>query len=587
MVFCSSFLIHLLTFNLHMFKQIILLGCCIGMLFSTLSAQDAVWVLLSDKGPHTAEQLATPEHILSPAALTRRASKGITVEETDLPVYKAYIDALGATGAQILGQSRWVNAVAVSANSQDLNRIMALPFVLDTKPVQTLKAAGYHQDADIPLPPHQRAAWEEELPFDYGDAVMQNTMLNIHKLHAKGFTGKGVRIALFDSGFDAVDTMDVFKKLWEKKQIVAWHDFVDNDETVFREDDHGTSVMSTIGANLPGEMVGMAPDATFILCRTEDAGSETQQEEYNWLAAVEWADSVGVDVIHSSLGYSEFDGDKGNYTYENMDGNTAIITRAADLAARKGIIVTTSAGNEGSGSWHYLTAPCDADSVLCVGAISKTGRRASFSSWGPSADGRVKPDVVALGSRTTVASRRNYITKSDGTSFSGPIIGGFVACLRQAHPDRSNIDIIRAVRMSGDQYNTPDAEYGYGLPDAAFADSLLRAAKDLSKVTIEGRDKNQTSKAKAKKKPMAKVVSFASDPQSTIETKGNKIQISTPKNLERITLMQGENEVFLNKKLLKVTENGAVLKTKYLLPGDTYYLKIETEGYTENVKISL
>ncbi|MEZ4687971.1 MAG: S8 family serine peptidase [Bacteroidia bacterium] len=375
----------------------------------------------------------------------------------------------------------------------------------------------------------------------------------------------------------------------QTNKSVAWWDFVDNDSTVFREDDHGTNVMSTIGANLPGEMVGMAPHATFILARTEDAGSETKQEEHNWVAALEWADSIGVDVIHSSLGYSEFDQGIGDYTYDDMDGNTAVITRAADLAARKGIIVTTSAGNEGSGSWHYITAPCDGDSVLCAGAINKRYRPSSFSSWGPSSDGRVKPDVTALGSRTTVASRRNYITASDGTSFSGPLIGGLVTCLVQAHPDRSNIDIIEAVRMSGDQYNAPDDRFGYGVPDAAFADSLLSNVKNIAAAKIEGRTgENRPGGAPAEKKASAeKVIVFADNPQSTVTIDKKSIIISTPKMIRSFKLMRGEQEVVLNPKNVKEDANEVIIKKKYLLPGEDYYLNIKTGSYEENIKLVL
>jgi serine protease AprX len=567
----------------------IMLICLALLLGTTMSAQDRLWIMLSDKGPEATQLLEQPETFLSEAALARRAENGIAVSESDLPVRSHYIEQIQQSGATILGTSRWLNAVAVEASEAQLKHIDKLCFVTSTRKLQTLKSAAHAKADDKPLPPRMPVPGEENLPFEYGDALLQNTMLNIDALHAKGMTGKGVRIALFDSGFDAVDTMDVFDSLWANNQIVAWYDFVDNDTTVFREDDHGTNVMSTIGANLPGEMVGMAPHATFLLARTEDAGSETKQEEHNWVAAVEWADSLGADVIHSSLGYSEFDQDIGNYTYDDMDGNTAVITRAADLAASKGIIVTTSAGNEGNGSWHYITAPCDGDSVLCAGAITKRYRPSSFSSWGPSSDGRVKPDVTALGSRTTVASRRNYITASDGTSFSGPLIGGLVACLRQAHPDRSNIDIINAVRMSGDQYNSPDDRYGYGIPDAAFADSLLANVKNIANAKIEGRNGESRPEGAtiAKKKPAKKIVVFTDNPQSAVSVDKKNITITTPKMIRSFKLMRGEQEVILNPKNVKEETNEVIIKKKYLLPGEDYYLNIKTGSYEENIKLVL
>lgn len=566
-----------------------MLICLALLLGTTISAQDRLWIMLSDKGPEAAQLLEQPEAFLSGAALARRAEYGLAVDETDLPVHIDYVKQIKQSGATVLGASRWLNAVAVEADEAQLKRIDKLCFVTSSRKLQTLKSAAYTKADDKPLPPRTPLAGEENLPFEYGDATLQNTMLNVNALHAKGMTGKGVRIALFDSGFDAVDTMDVFDSLWANNQVLAWYDFVDDDTTVFREDDHGTNVMSTIGANLPGEMVGMAPHATFILARTEDAGSETKQEEYNWLAALEWADSLGADVIHSSLGYSEFDQDIGNYTYDDMDGNTAVITKAADLAARKGIIVTTSAGNEGNGSWHYITAPCDGDSVLCAGAINKRYRPSSFSSWGPSSDGRVKPDVTALGSRTTVASRRNYITASDGTSFSGPLIGGLVTCLRQAHPERSNIDIINAVRMSGDQYNSPDDRYGYGVPDAAFADSLLSNVENIAKASVEGRngEGRPGGAAGAKKKPVKKMIVFADNPESTVTIDKKKITLTTPKVIRSFKLMRGDQEVILNPKNVKEETNEVIIKKKYLLPGENYYLHVKTGSYEENIKLVL
>ncbi|MFK7969515.1 MAG: S8 family serine peptidase [Bacteroidia bacterium] len=567
-----------------MMKHIVLLALTITLGCSLL-AQDRVWLLLTDKGPDEAVLVQNPEQVLSPVIIAKRQAKGLSIDASDLPMHGEYLSQIRQQGVNILGTSRWLNAVAVEGSPEQLASLKELCFVQKTRPVRTLKAAKYTSGDTGPNPARIPMAGEEDLPMKYGDATLQNTMLNIQALHAQGFTGKGVRIALFDDGFEAVDTLDVFKHLWDENRVAAMYDFVGNDDDVFSGGHHGTEVMSTIGANLPGEMIGMAPDATFILCRTENGRSETRQEEYNWLAAVEWADSVGVDIIHTSLGYSEFDGGVGDYTYEDLDGNTTIITRAADMAASKGIIVTTSAGNEGNGSWHYISAPCDGDSVLCIGAINKRLRRSSFSSWGPSSDGQVKPDVVALGSRTAVASRRNYISSSDGTSFSGPLMGGFVACLRQAHPKRDHMDIIKAVQMSGDQYNAPDDGFGYGIPDAGFADSLLSNFKKLDKARITGR--TGASRNVAIKKPAKKQVIFTSNPQSSVSVEKKKIIVSTDENISTFKLMRGDQEVILNGKNIKSSEKSVEIKKKYLIPGDDYYLHIQTGTYTENIKINL
>ncbi|MEM6261807.1 MAG: S8 family serine peptidase [Bacteroidota bacterium] len=543
-------------------------------------AQDRVWVFFSDKGTDVAEKLQQPEQFLSPEALERRYSLGIGVDESDLPVATAYAQAVRANSQQLLLTSRWMNAAAVEASAEQISRIEALPFVTSTRPVGKLKLTRTGKTyGPLARGMNQHAVG----PFDYGDATMQNEMLNVPAMHERGLTGKGVRMALFDSGFDAVDTLDAFDSLWINKQIIGYYDFVDGDTTVFREDSHGTQVLSTIAANLPGEIVGTAPHASFILCRTEDAGSETQQEEHNWVKAMEWVDSLGVDIIHTSLGYSEFDDEEENYTYESMDGNTAIISRAADVAASKGIIVTTSAGNEGRGSWKYITAPCDADSVICVGAINKFGKRSSFSSFGPASDGRVKPDVVALGSRTTVVSPRNYTTSSDGTSFSGPLVAGMVACVRQAHPKRTNMDIVQAIRLSGDQYNTPDGEYGYGIPDAMFADSLLANVDDLSTVKIE--DEVKPERGKPKEKPVEKPIVFTDNPQSKVIVSGGTLTVMTTSTIQEVQIMYGKQKVLLPPKSMNVSDNNAVFKTNFLQEGE-HYVKIKTGSYTENVKFT-
>lgn len=555
-----------------------------------LIAQQKVWVFLADKGNCVAEQLQQPENLLSPAALERRITNGIELNASDLPVAQMYIDQLQVHSHKVVSTSRWLNAVVVELTPACLEEVEALDFVTGLRPVQTLVAARAADGEDEgPIEPSYPRYVDVNSPFDYGEAAFQNNMLNITPLHKRGITGKGVRVAIFDSGFSGVDTIDVFDSLWAADRIAFHWDFVDNHDKVFNTHSHGTQVMSTIGANLPGEMVGMAPHATFLLCRTEDARSETRQEEHNWVRAMEVVDSLGVDVVHTSLGYNEFDNSEDDYTYDDLDGNTAIITRVADWAASKGIIVTTSAGNEGSGSWHYITAPCDADSVLCIGSINKLETLSRFSSVGPSADGRIKPDVVALGSRTTVASPRNYITKSDGTSFSAPLIGGFVACLRQAHPERSNMDIIQAVKLSSDQFPFPDNEMGYGIPNAAIADSLLTHVKDLSAVkrTDIAEKPNRGNKKPiangASKKPVEKIIEFAANPQSNVVVNGDQLEVITASNIRSIQIMRGKQRVILNPKSIELNDKTASINLRYLLDGE-HYVYIKTRDYEENVK---
>jgi serine protease AprX len=569
-----------------MMKKILLLSLCLGI-SGALFAQQKMWVFFSDKGNEVAEKMAHPEDYLSPQALERRAQNDIPFDENDLPVARDYVEELKIHSLGVVSTSRWLNAAVVELPEDCREEVEALCFVTGLRPVSSLSTArsGDPQDVGdiVTAYPHYVTA---NTPLAYGESETQNKMLNIMPLHAKGFTGKGVRIALFDSGFAGADTIDAFDSLWANNRILHYWDFVDNDSAVFREDSHGTNVMSTIGANIPGEMVGMAPHASFILCRTEEARRETRQEEHNWVKAMEWVDSLGVDIIHTSLGYSEFDTEAESYTYDEMDGNTTIVSRAADMAARKGILVTTSAGNEGSGSWRHITAPCDGDSVLCVGSVNKDGVWSRFSSIGPSADGQVKPDIVAMGSRTTVASPRNYITRSDGTSFSGPLIGGLVVCLKQAHPNRSNMEIIRAVQLSADQFPFPDERYGYGIPDAAFADSLLSNVEDLSQVSRDDIEE----KPQRGRKPVAtvkpeKVIVFTDNPQTQVSLEGKTLKISSSSLIRKVEIMRGSQKVVFNPKNVEIGTQEATFDISYLLPGE-HYLNIKTAEYEENVKFN-
>lgn len=312
--------------------------------------------------------------------------------------------------------------------------------------------------------------------IDYGKSKDQIEFLNLDCLHDRGFTGKGVTIAHFDDGYDGFDEMKAFEYAIEKGLLKGNYDFCFDSEIKYSGNgSHGTNTLAIVNGYLPGEYVGTAFNANILLAHTEYTPSETHKEEENWKRAVDWAIKNKADIITSSLQYNNFDEGEGNYTYKDMDGNTSVIAKAADYAASKGILVVAIQGNFGNDPWHYVTTPGDADSVLTVGAAGVDGKKAIFSSFGPSADGQVKPDVMAVGFKTIVIDPDGAIHPGNGTSYAAPCVAGMVACLKQAHPNRSNMEIITAVRQSADRYLNPNVKegYGYGIPDACKADEIL------------------------------------------------------------------------------------------------------------------
>jgi subtilisin family serine protease len=304
----------------------------------------------------------------------------------------------------------------------------------------------------------------------------QIELINMDCLHDRGFTGKGVTIAHLDDGCDSCDENEIFKYARDNGLWKASFDFVQDKELVFSNlGSHGTATVSIVHGKLDGKYTGVAYDANILMARTENVSSETHQEEIDWREAVDWALKNNADIITSSLQYNEFDKGEGDFTYKDMDGKTTIITNAADYAASKGIIVVTLQGNFGSGPWYYLTAPGDADSVITVGAATADGVKARFSGFGPSYDGRMKPDIMAMGQATAVMNPNGTISRGNGTSYAAPAIAGLMACLKQAHPERENVQFISAVRQSGSMYRNPSAEkgLGYGIADACKADDIL------------------------------------------------------------------------------------------------------------------
>jgi subtilisin family serine protease len=325
----------------------------------------------------------------------------------------------------------------------------------------------------MPVADHHRELLRTQ-SFNYGQSYDQIHIMNGDFLHNAGYTGEGMVIALLDAGFQDANTLPAFDSLFANNQILGTWDFVAGEASVYEDYQHGMEVLSTIGGNLPGDLVGTAPKASFWLLRTEDASTEYLIEEYNWDAGAEYADSVGADIISTSLGYTVFDDPTENHIYAtDMNGHTTPSARAANIAFSKGMLVIASAGNSGGGPWQYISSPADGDSVIAVGAVDAFGQYASFSSTGPSADGDIKPNVAAVGQGTIVEYPGGVTGPGNGTSFACPVLAGSAACLWQAHPERNNKEIKDAIQQSASQYLNPDSLLGYGIPNFLTADFIL------------------------------------------------------------------------------------------------------------------
>lgn len=437
-------------------------------------AQDRYAVHFQYK-PASGYSLELPGDLLLESALARRAKEGVGLDSTDLPVSPKYIERLAPLVNNIQYHSKWLNASVVVATEQQMEEVAALPFVHKTE----LVARGFNAD----IYDGKKESWISPISIRLkGKAeeayAFQNEMLGIPAMHEEGFTGAGITIAVFDAGFSNADKISGMQHLFEQDRIVATRDFVNPGVTdVFRVDVHGTAALSVMAAYEPGQLVAGAYNAHYILCITEDVGSEYKIEEYNWVRAAEFADSLGVDIINSSLGYNSFDDPVMSYSKEDLDGKTAIITQGAALAAQKGILVVSSAGNEGNGSWKTITAPADAEGILAVGSVTNKLERSSFSSTGPTADGRIKPDLAALGSGVTIWRQVENPSPSSGTSFSSPQIAALAAGLWQARPAWTKTQLIERLLASGTQAEDPDSDVGYGIPN--FMDALYGEILDL------------------------------------------------------------------------------------------------------------
>ena len=451
------------------------------------------WVAFTDK-KGTPYSIDKPEAFLSPRALELRKAHGIAIDERDLPVNPDYVRQVLAldTAARCFTTSKWLNGMTVYALRDDMKEaIERLPFVDSVERTDVPKE---------PLPPAEPAyvfpgsggtpmlSYQSDIQknndFDYGKAAKQVRVNNVHWLHRMGFRGEGMQMMVLDGGFENIDTISCFKNLRNDHRLLGARNFVQPEVDPMRKHSHGTMVLSCIASYIPGLLVGTAPMVQVYVAQTEESGSEDRVEEDNWVAGLEYADSLGCQVLNSSLGYTTFDDSVNQRTYADLTGEVSRASRAATIAASKGLLICNSAGNEGTKKWKYIGAPADAKDILSVGAVNVEGKRAYFSSFGPTADGRIKPDACAVGRHTYLSTPVGIVTIADGTSFSSPMLSGMVACLWQAFPEKSNYEIMEAVRQAGSRnvvfngyvFSAPDTDdgYGYGITDFLRAYNILK-----------------------------------------------------------------------------------------------------------------
>lgn len=418
------------------------------------------WVFFTDK-ENVQQSIDNPLTILTQAAIDRKALHNIPVDERDVPVNEAYITQLkNQTGITVHAKSKWMNCAYVRGSQSQIENLLDLAFVQHIEYAD--KSLNFVSGTQ---PLEDKFALESTSKnFEYGLATNQIEMLSGDVLHTEGFTGEGMVIAVLDSGFEGVDTETGFAYIRDDNRILGVYDFV-NRTTSYGSHTHGTRVLSTMGGLLENDFAGTAPDASYYLFITEDVSSETPVEEAYWVEALERADSLGVHVVNTSLGYREYDNPAYSHTYEDLDGQTTFGARGANHGFDKGLLLVTSAGNSGNGSFPWIGTPGDSPGMLTIGAVDENENAAGFSSQGSTVDGRVKPDIMAQGAPAYVINQDNEIVSNSGTSFSSPITAGLVACLWQARPEYKNDELMQLLRESAHLFNNPTDKMGYGIPN--------------------------------------------------------------------------------------------------------------------------
>ena len=460
----------------------VLVGVILFLSSVKLFAQYPKWIIQFTDKNNSPYSLNQPIAYLSQKAIDRRTKQQIPIDSSDLPVNSSYIQQVLAKGnVTYLSQAKWMNQILIyCTDNATIDAINQLPFVKKTQAIGLLVSTHKEEKPKEPIQKLNKSSFTNTTTgdtLDYGNSYNQVHIHDGEFLHNKGFTGDGITIAILDGGFYHYKELGAFDSIRLQNRLLGINDFVDYDNSVDEDDAHGMYCLSTIAANIPGVMVGTAPNASFWLLRTENVSSEYPIEEHNWAAAAAFADSAGADMISSSLGYYYFDDPSFNHSYNDFYANNTTVSIAAEMAAKKGMIVTNSAGNEGSKTWKYLVFPADADSICAVGAVNNDSVIASFSSYGY--PGKIKPNVVSVGAGTVIMGTNNVPVTGNGTSFSNPNINGLIACLWQAFPEFNNMTILNAVYESADKFTNPDNRYGYGIPNMKRAYIILKKKQNI------------------------------------------------------------------------------------------------------------
>jgi len=493
-------------------------------------AQQDAWVYFNDK-PDSAAFLANPLTMLTQKSLDRRIVQNIALDLKDVPIFPSYITQIStATGITVMAKSKWLNALHIRGSVENIQLLSVFTFVNSIEFAdKTLNANASGKVASTSEFQAVNKILDTQTTFAYGNSNNQIAMLGGHLLHQQNFTGTGKTIAVMDSGFPGVNTAAPFQRLVTNNLILGGYNYVGQSSNFYTSNSHGTLVLSTMGGYVENSLVGTAPDASYYLFITEDVASENPVEESYWVEAAEEADRLGVDIINTSLGYFGYDNPNYSHTYADMNGITAFASRGADVAFSRGIICVTSAGNSGSSANPHIAVPAESLHTLAIGAVNAAGLYASFSSIGPSFDGRIKPDVVAQGVQAVVANPSGTIGLANGTSFSGPITAGMVACLWQALPNKTNAEIIQIIKQSGSLFANPTPQLGYGIPNFnnALTSTLGTSFPEIKTVTIHPNPA----------KDVLNISTFSTDTfveiysalgQKVLETKATSAKISIP-----------------------------------------------------------